>query len=86
MGDFVEGSGGLVLQMTLDRRVVVFGRGRVLLERREGVSGAGDEAVQTSATGEGAVGDVAVLGGVDSEEGVLVKPVPKWPKRDRKTP
>lgn len=33
MGDYVEGSGGLVLQMALDRRVVVFGRGRVLPDR-----------------------------------------------------
>lgn len=31
MGDFVEGSGGLVLQVPLDRRVMMFGRGRPLL-------------------------------------------------------
>ncbi|CAN0110387.1 unnamed protein product, partial [Ectocarpus sp. 12 AP-2014] len=30
MGDAIEGSGGLTLQMTLDRRVVIFGRGRVI--------------------------------------------------------
>lgn len=30
----IEGSGGLALQITLDRRVVVFGRGKVLPEHR----------------------------------------------------
>lgn len=30
MGDAIEGSGGLTLQITLDRRVVIFGRGRVI--------------------------------------------------------
>lgn len=34
MGDFIEGSGGLALQMSLDRRVVVFGRGRVVSEKK----------------------------------------------------
>lgn len=34
MGDFIEGSGGLALQMSLDRRVVVFGRGRVVPEKK----------------------------------------------------
>lgn len=29
----MEGSGGLALQVALDRRVVVFGRGRILPER-----------------------------------------------------
>lgn len=30
----MEGSGGLVLQMTIDRRVVIFGRGRLVPELR----------------------------------------------------
>ncbi|CAN0255208.1 unnamed protein product, partial [Discosporangium mesarthrocarpum] len=30
MGDYVEGCGGLVLQVALDRRLVVFGRGRLV--------------------------------------------------------
>lgn len=59
MGDFVEGSGGLVLQMTLDRRVVVFGRGRVLQENQfprirlqPGVEGKLQEAVAGEKSGD----------------------------------
>lgn len=68
MGDFVEGSGGLVLQMTLDRRVVVFGRGRVLPENQfprirlqPGVGGKLQEAVAGEKSGDDE-------GGEDAEE------------------
>ena len=84
MGDFVEGSGGLVLQMTLDRRVIVFGRGRVLPENRFPPSGDGlppeapakfgpaaaaaAEAVAVAEVAEAAVAAAAAAAAADEED------------------
>ncbi|CAM9595237.1 unnamed protein product, partial [Scytosiphon promiscuus] len=78
MGDAVEGSGGLGLQVAIDRRVIVYGRGRVLrdpnhphLPTRDGKrrqqppsAGVSRMAVLEEAAGEG--GDTGSVGGGDS--------------------
>lgn len=72
MGDFVEGSGGLVLQVTLDRWVVVFGRGRSLPEYPPPGRGTGDDAGEGVGSeygnGHGHVGSGRSASGVDKVE------------------
>lgn len=94
----MEGSGGLVLQMTLDRRVVVFGRGRSLPRYRP--AGAGAKGKEGTGTGpgnhRGGAGELNrdakaqdIDGGrelqePDEGEPVLLNSVPKWSSRNEK--
>lgn len=99
MGHVVEGSGGLVLQMTLDRRVVVFGRGRVLVKhdfpkRRRQTSGASrnQKAVEVAAeadrdaagTGERRERDSSGQNNSSSGDDDSLTPLSKWSMHGRR--
>ncbi|CAN0229248.1 unnamed protein product [Pylaiella littoralis] len=84
LGDVVEGSGGLALQITLDRHVMVFGRGRVLPEQHHFPTAAETKQRPPSTTSR--VYKMAVVvegGGWENDDGGGVKSsggrgLPKW--------
>lgn len=99
MGDAVEGSGGLGLQVAIDRRVVVFGRGRVLPDpnqphpptmggrtRQRSPSAAGVSRMAVLEEGAGEGGDVAAggSGGGNGSGFPAAKLLEKWSVNQRR--